>query len=525
MKKIQESQPDRRGGVLLSITSLPSPYGIGDFGPELLRFIDKLQESGIRLLSLLPMNPIGFGNSPYQSHSANAWNIYLISPQVLYEEGLLTRKDLDAAKEPKSSTVDYGRLFKTRPPMLSKAFRAFVKKGGLNRKDYRTFCAACSGWLDGFAAYMAIKAAMDYQPWWMWPAELARRQEPAYSQWLSQESENLELWRFTQFAFFSQWKRVKEYANAKGIEIIGDMPFYVAADSADVWLHPELFAVNPESGKTELWAGVPADNFSNSDRSWGNPTYNWKNHKADDYQWFRLRIRTCRRMYDALRIDHVIGMKRYFGIKEGQTVGIWYDGPEMEDHSFSDAICQEAGGMSIIAEDLGKVPDGLRERMHEIGWAGMRVLEFAFTGKYMAKSNHLPFCHRQDMVVYTGTHDTPTLKEFLDKKTDQELRYMSWWTHTYTREGLHGALLEEAYKSPANRVIIPLQDLLGLGSEARMVFTDDYERSWKWRLPSLDAFDSSVCRRFKRLAVLTGRCAVKDEAEFEQYLELENKKG
>lgn len=520
MKQLPVHQLNRRMGVLTGIFSLPGPFGIGGFGPETLCFFDQLAACGIRTVSLLPMNPTSFGNSPYQSPSAFAGNHYFISLQELYEEGLLSRNDLEEARCPNTGTVDYGRLFETRPAQLKKAFRAFCKKGGLSGKNYQRFCALHSGWLDDYAAFMSIKETEGGRPFWMWPEALRRRQEPFYSRWLKEHEESTAFWKFTQFIFFLQWVRVKRYAGKCGIEIIGDAPFYVAADSADVWSRPELFQVNPASGQVELWAGVPADVFSNRDRNWGNPVYRWENHKADGYAWFRQRIRVCAELYDGLRIDHVIAMMRYFGIKNGETNGIWYDGPEMEDHGFSEAVQQEvkAGGLFIIAEDLGKVPDGLRERLRELSWAESRVLQFAYTGKYAAKSNHLPFYHRPDMVIYTGTHDNPTLREFLAEKSDKELRYMRWWLRTDTREKLHWALIEEACKSPANRAIFPLQDFLGLGEEARMAYSDDYERSWKWRLPSLETLDKDVCRRLKRLAVLTGRYGVADEQEFTRYL-------
>lgn len=516
MKKSQKNQQERRLGVLVSMSSMPGKFGIGDLGKESRYVIDKLKGSGICTLSLLPMNPTSFGNSPYQSSSAFAGNINYISPQSLFEKGLLMREDLEAVRCGREDEVNYGWIFENRSSMLKKSFYIFVKKDGLHREDYRIFCQVSSDWLDDFAAYMAIKEAMNYQPWYKWPLELAHRQEPEYSSWLERHTEELEFWKFTQFIFFRQWNQWKEYANEKGMEIIGDMPFYVAADSADVWSHPELFAVDAKSGRIDLWAGVPADDFSGCDRNWGNPTYNWKNHKADDYTWFRRRIRLCGTMYDALRIDHVIAMMRYFGIRDGEKKGTWYDGPEMEDTGFSEAVCQEAekSGLSIIAEDLGKVPDGLRERMGEIGWSGMRILQFAFTGKYGAKSNHLPFYHQRDMVVYTGTHDNATLKEFLAQKTDEELQYIRWWTRKSTRKELHWALIEECCKSPANLAIIPIQDMLELGGEARMVYSDDYERSWKWRLSGLEQFDDNICRRMKKIAVLTGRCKVEDEKEF-----------
>lgn len=521
MKAKKRNHPKRRMGILGAVSSLPGPFGIGDFGPEMLRFLEKISACGIRTLSLLPMNPTSFGNSPYQPPSACAGNIYFISPELLWEDGLLSQKDLEEARCPNTGTIDYGRLFETRPALLKKAFSKFVERGGLSGEDYQRFCKTHSGWLDDYAAFMTIKEAENHQPFWSWPEELRQRREPAYSRWMKEHGESDAFWKFTQFLFFSQWAQVKRHAAKKGIEVIGDAPFYVAADSADVWSRPELFMVDPATGRVELWAGVPSDDFSSSDRNWGNPVYRWENHQADDYAWFRQRIRVCAAMYDGLRIDHVIGMMRYFGIKNGASSGIWYDGPEMKDHGFSEAVRQEAkaGGLFIIAEDLGKIPDGLRDRMRELGWPGMRVLQFAFTGKYNAKSNHLPFYHQPDMVVYTGTHDNPTLGEFLAQKSGKELRYMRWWLRKSAQEELHWPLIEETCKSPANWAIFPIQDLLGLGNEARMVYSDDFERSWKWRLSSLDAFDSSLCRRLKGLAVLTGRYGVTDESEFSQCLD------
>lgn len=520
MKEKREKDEKRTAGILLPVSSLPGPYGIGDFGRSAEQFIDWLDESGVHSWSLLPLNATSHGDSPYQSPSAFAGNINYIAPEKLLSEGLLNQEDLEEL-ECTAEGVDYGKLFVERPKLLRKAFRRFADRGGLKDCTYLDFCRENVYWLEDYANYMAIKERMEYQPWWMWPEELAYRRNPEYMSYLEQIKEDVEFWKFTQFEFFSQWGRLKKYANDKGIRIIGDMPFYVAPDSADVWGRSELFAVNSESRRIEMWAGVPADAFCDNDRNWGNPMYRWENHKVEHYKWFRERISICGSMYDVLRIDHVIAMMRYFGIRDGETTGKWYDGPESTDRSFSDAVCQEAEKkqLSIIVEDLGEIPPGLRERIKENGWAGMRVLQFAFTGRYGAGSDHLPFCHEHNMVVYTGTHDHPTLKEFLEQKTEEELLYMMWWTGKNTREELRWALIEEAYKSPARQVIIPLQDILGLGEESRMVFAVEYERSWKWRVSGMDMLSSEIAGRLKRLAVLTGRSEVKDGQEFLHYLQ------
>ena len=509
----------RNAGILMPVSSLPGTYGIGDLGKAAEQFIDWLSKSGVHSWSLLPLNATSYGDSPYQSPSAFAGSINYIAPEILLSKGLLKEDDLKGI-ERAAERVDYGKLFLERPVLLRKAFWRFVCRGGLQDDTYLKFCKENVYWLEDFAAFMAVKEHMEYQPWWAWSEELAFRRNPGYKQYIEQIKEDVDFWKFTQFEFFTQWNKLKKYANKKGIMLIGDMPFYVAPDSADVWGRKELFAVNSETGRIEMWAGVPADMFSDKDRNWGNPVYRWENHKAGDYKWFRERISVCGSMYDVLRIDHVIAIMRYFGIRDGEKTGTWYDGPDSRGKEFSNAICREAERkhLSIIAEDLGVVPPGLRERMKENGWAGMRVLQFGFTGKYGARNNHLPFCHEENMVVYTGTHDHPSLKEFLEQKEDEELRYMMWWTGKSTREELRWALIEEAYKSPAKQVIIPLQDILGLGEESRMVFPIECERSWKWRLSDRNMLSNEVAGRLKRLAILTGRSEVEDEQEFFSYL-------
>lgn len=517
MKKGQEK---RGAGIVISVSSVPSECGIGNLGSGWKEVIDWMNNAGLHKVSILPANPTSFGNSPYQSTSAFAGNLNYISPELLAEEGLLKWEEVRERGWP-ADQVDYGGLFEYRPKLMEKAYVRFAGKGGLTDEEYLNFCSNSQYWLDDYGEYMAIKETRGHRPWQQWPEFLANRREPEYSAYVAQLRERVEFWKFIQFVFFDQWSKARRYAEEKGIEIIGDMPFYVSPDSADVWSRRELFQVNSATGRVEIFAGVPADQFTQADRNWGNPVYRWEYHEKTDFEWIRNRIRVCGEMYHGLRIDHAIAMMRYFGIREGEEKGRWYDGPEAKSRRLSDAICQEAekAEMFIIAEDLGQVPEGFRDRLAENGWDGMRVLEFAFKGKYGAKSNHLPFYHRQDMVVYTGTHDNPTLKEFLAQSTDEELGYIKWWTGKDTREELRWALIEEAYKSPANLILIPIQDILGLGQEGRMVFSDDYERSWKWRISDKSMLTKELAARLKRLAVLTGRWETKEEEEFAWYLE------
>lgn len=521
MRKVPEWNRTRRAGLLFPISALPGPYEIGDFGYEAKRVVDWMVNAGIKEWLLLPLGPISHGNSPYQSTSAFAGNIYYISPDILMEEGLLKREDLEREDYGRvRDQIDYGQLFTSRRKLLRKAYMHFIEAKGLQRKDYLEFCEIHQKWLDDYAIFMALKEINGYRPWWQWEQVLASRTEPYFSKYIQSHKEEVIFWKFTQYEFFKQWEHLKKYANDKGIYVIGDMPFYLGPDSADVWSHRELFGVNPKTGMAEIWAGVPADTFSMEDRNWKNPTYCWEAHEETDYEWFRQRIRISAVQYDGMRIDHVIAIMRYFGIRDGEKKGKWYDGPDTREHKLSEAIQQEAErtGLHLMAEDLGDVPPGLREMMMEMGWNSMRVLQFAFTGKHGAKSDHLPFYHRSDMAVFTGTHDHPTLKEFLGQKKEAELQYLKWWTGKSGEEMLRWALIEEAYKSPACQVFVPIQDLLGMGSEARMVFTNDPERSWKWRLADIDMLSVDLAEKVRALAVLTGRYPA-EKAEFFQCLE------
>lgn len=500
---------ERSAGVLMPISSFPGIYGIGDMGKESREFIDWMKRSGMRNWSILPINPTSYGNSPYQSVSAFAGNPYFISPDMLMEEGLLEEADICKEDYKTGSRIDYGKVFRTRPVLLKKAYGHFLERGNDKHNPFQTFCGENAWWLDDYAAFMACKEHNGFIPWWEWEPSLAFRRGAAYSRFIDAHAKDIERWKFIQYEFFGQWKALREYTNSNGIEIIGDMPFYVAPDSADVWCRKELFEVDPKSGRTMIWAGVPEDDHRDEVRNWGNPVYNWNAHAAADYDWFRNRIRMAAELFDSIRIDHVIALRQYFGILDGEQQGRWYDGPDSGSHPLSDALDEEAKNaqVTIIAEDLGKVMPGLREMMQKKGWLGMRVLQYAFTEKYGADSNHLPFYHREDMAVYTGTHDNLTLKEYLDSKSDKELTYFKWWSgcRSDSREELAQAMIREAYKSPAAMVILPIQDILGLGEESRMVYLNDCDRSWLWRLDDMEMLKAQTAEEMKALAVLTGR--------------------
>jgi 4-alpha-glucanotransferase len=497
----------------MPVSCLPGRYGIGDFGWEARQFVDWLGEAGIRQWSILPLNPTSFGNSPYQSPSAFAGSINYISPDILEQDGLLCQEELEkAAVQETQCQVDYGRLFTEKPKLLRQAYRRFREQERGEEREYQSFCCENREWLEDYALFMAIKEKENHEPWQRWPRFLAQRREPEFSEYRSRQKDETDFWRFVQYIFFRQWNALREYANRQGIDIIGDMPFYVSHDSVDVWCCRELFAVGLQSGEVKIWAGVPDDSREEKYRNWGNPVYVWKNHQADGYDWFRRRIRMAGRMYDGLRIDHAIALSRFYAIEGDAETGRekrrWCAGPDAGDDKLSHVIAEEAGrvGLSVMVEDLGIIPEGFQERMQKIGWPGMRLLQIAFTDKYGLDSNHLPFSHEKNMVVYTGTHDQMPLRQYLEELPEEKLAYMRWWTGKTSRKELSWALIKTAYQSVACQVILPLQDLLELGEEGRLVYQDRCEDSWKWRLSDMSKLDRRLADRLKRLAVLTGRC-------------------
>lgn len=506
----------RKAALLMHISSLPGKYGIGDMGTEARKVLDWMEQAGMRCWSVLPINPTSYGNSPYQAVSAFAGNYYFISPDELKKNRLLRDEDFFESDFRKEESIDYGKLFLTRYPLLKKAYFRFLEHGGKDKNKYKKFCRENAVWLKDYAAFMVCKEKNKFLPWWKWSENLAFRKEPEFSTFLKNHEEEMDIWFFIQFEFFEQWNALKKDANSRGIDIIGDMPFYVAPDSADVWAHPALFAFDPKNSRQTKWAGVPADDYTGCDRNWGNPVYCWDFHKRNDFEWFRQRIRMAAELYDGLRIDHAIGIMQYYAIQDGELAGRWFDGPGVP---LADAISREAASseLYIIAEDLGKVPVGLREMLHDQHWYGMRLLQYAFTGKYGAKSSHLPCYHKTDMVVYTGTHDNCSLKEFLESLSAEESNYLKWWLKKDSKEELINAFIEEAYKSPANLVILPLQDILGLGEESRMSYPNDFEHSWLWRLSDFRLLEEKTAGRMKALAVLTGRFPF-EEKEFDMYL-------
>ena len=500
---------DRHAGILLSISALPGRGGIGDFGAASRQVLDQLAQAGFTQWLILPLQPTGFGNSPYQAASAFAGSHYYISPQQLVDEGLLTQEEWDSAcPSGRPDQVDYGFLHKTRRTLLKIAHRRWTEAGRQQDPGFAAFCQEpeICHWLEDYACYMAIKDSQSDLPWFQWPLPLRTREPGAMHLWRQAHREEIEFWKFVQYLFFTQWDQLRAWAKRGGIQLVGDLPFYVALDSADVWAHPELFFIHAEDGSPIFTGGVPGDSFSSKDRDWGNPAYRWEAHKATGYQWWHRRMEMCCRMYDGVRMDHVIGFRKWYGIAKDGSTSQWYDGPDADDAPLTDQLAKIADrrGCFVIGEDLGKLPEGLQEHLANLGWASMRVMQFAFCGKYGAKNNHLPFYHRKDMVVFTGTHDNPTLKEFLSGKTPEELSYMRLWLNSPVSD-LHWALIRGVYQSSADRIFLPVQDLLELGADAMLVDQENYQNSWKWRLTETSVFSSGLAGYLRSLAIVTGR--------------------
>ena len=469
----------RASGILLPVTSLASPYGIGCFSKEAYEWIDFLEKSGQTFWQILPLGPTSYGDSPYQSFSTFAGNPYFISLEELIEQGLLTKEECDAAElgtEP--SYVDYGKQFQNRYPLLRRAFENSKKQ---EDPEFREFVEKQKHWLPDYALFMAIKEAHGKKSWDTWEEELRLRDEKALEDCRVAYAEEICFQEYLQYWFSGQWARVKKYANEKGIRIIGDIPIYVAFDSADAWMNPELFQFDEEMVPIAV-AGCPPDGFAADGQLWGNPLYCWEYHKKTDFAWWVERIRHCREWYDVVRIDHFRGFDEYYSIpygRENARIGEWEKGPGIE---LFDVVKKEIPDMEIIAEDLGYLTDSVRALVKESGFPGMKVLEFAFGGE--VENDYLPHNYTENAVVYTGTHDNETLMQYLGGLPDYQKNFMRAYLNRPkdSDEELCENLIRTALASVAKYCIIPLQDYLALGKEARMNFPSTLGGNWEWRV-------------------------------------------
>ncbi len=493
----------RASGILLHPTCLPSPYGIGDFGESAYRFVDFLAQSGQRLWQVLPLGPTGYGNSPYMSYSAIAGNPYLISPQLLQEAGLLTLEELAEFPPFPTERVDFARVIPYKMQLFRCAFARFMTSGA-DREEFDAFCCAEASWLDDYALFMALQQNNPDKTWNFWEPDIAQRHPRAIAHQRQILYSEVQFHKFLQFQFFQQWLKLKEYANQRNIQIIGDIPIYVSHHSADVWVNPQNFMLDPADGSVAWMAGVPPDYFSPTGQLWGNPVYNWEYLEESNFAWWVQRFQFLRRFVDLIRIDHFRGFEAFWQVPAGETTAIRGEWRKAPGKALFQTLVQELGELPILAEDLGVITPEVEELRRMFGFPGMRVLLFAFGGG--SDNIHLPHHFVRNSLVYTGTHDNDTAVGWWQRASLQEKQFFYRYLTGYgAGEEINWALIRLALASVSDLAIIPLQDILGLDNGARMNKPGTAEGNWEWRLASLDLLTDQISDRLRELTYLYSR--------------------
>ena len=472
---------ERSSGILLHPTSLPGKYGIGSLGKEAYKFVDFLKKSNQKLWQIFPLGPTGYGDSPYQCFSSFAGNPYLIDFDLLIEQNLLTEEDLkDVNFGGNEEYIDYGAIYNQKYPLLRKAYEKFKANGNKELKEkLETFKTENSSWLDDYSLYISLKNHFNGLPWNEWEDDIRTRKEDAINKYKAELANEIEYHNFIQFLFFTQWNNVKKYANDNGIKIIGDIPIFVAVDSSDAWANPEIFLFDPELKPVKV-AGVPPDYFSATGQLWGNPLYDWDKLKELNYKWWVDRVRANLSTCDIIRIDHFRGFDEYWAVPYGDKTaenGTWCPGPRMD---LFNAIKNELGELPIIAEDLGTMTQGVIDLREATGFPGMKILGFAFDSK--EENDYLPHTYTKNCVVYTGTHDNDTLIGWFTKANEDDKQFARNYLNSRSDNEIHWDAIRGAWSSVANMAIAPIQDFLGLGSEARINTPGLASGNWQWRL-------------------------------------------
>ena len=495
---------DRAAGILLAVSSLPSRHGIGTFGEAARRWIDFLAEAGQKYWQILPLGPTGWGDSPYQSFSAFAISPYYIDLDMLIDQGLLEREEVEAVPwGSKPYRVYYAGQYQHRSKVLRGAFARFREDPSAHGGDaFRSFREQHAPWLDNYSLFMALKRSNKGASWLEWRDRLRFRDEKTLASSRKKLAGDIEYYSYAQFLAYSQWERVKAYANSNGVSIVGDIPIYVAMDSADAWSESELFQLDDQRRPVRV-AGCPPDPFSAAGQLWGNPLYRWDALAETGYAWWLFRLRTCAQLYDVTRIDHFRGFESYYSIPaedKDAARGEWQKGPG---RNFIDAINRELPGARIIAEDLGYLTPEVRELLRSSGYPGMKVLQFAFDSR--EASDYMPYTFDPHCVVYTGTHDNPTALGWLKTANFDDVAFArEYLGFRDIREG-NWAFIRAALDSVASLAIIPLQDYLGLGVTARMnTPATTGGNNWRWRALA-EALTGDLARRIGRLARIYGR--------------------
>jgi 4-alpha-glucanotransferase len=502
----------RTSGLLLHPTSLPGRFGIGELGPEALRFAEFLAAAGQRLWQVLPLGPTGYGDSPYQCFSAFAGNPLLVSLDLLEAEGLLTPADLADTPAFPEAEVDFGPVIDFKRTTLARALSRFRQGAGPDEREaFERFSREHAAWLDDYALFMAVKAAHGGVAWTDWDREIAARRPDAIERWKREKADEIEATKFTQYLFFHQWAELRRHCHARHIKIMGDVPIFVAHDSADVWAHPELFRLD-EMGRPTVAAGVPPDYFSVTGQLWGNPLYRWEELARTGYAWWIDRMRATLSLVDLIRLDHFRGFEAYWEIPASAptaATGQWVKGPGA---ALFDALRSALGTLPIVAENLGVITPEVEALRERYGFPGMAILQFAFGGDPQS-NGFIPHNYPRDRVVYTGTHDNDTVVGWWTsgvgdstrtvEEVEAEREFARRYMHSDGKE-IHWDFIRTLLGSVAELAIVPLQDVLGLGSEARMNVPARPSGNWRWRFGA-GALTPEIRRRLREMTETYGR--------------------
>ena len=497
---------ERSAGVIMHIASLPGKFGIGTFGKEAYEYVEFLYKSGMRYWQILPLGQTGYGDSPYQSFSAFAGNPYFIDFDILKDEGILSKAEyINENYGDNEEYIDYGLLFNIKYIVLRRAYENFKKSHNFLLKEYfESFKEENNWWLDNYSLYMAVKGKFNLASWQEWDDDIKKRRPETIELYRNELSDEIEFWSFIQFLFFKQWNELKSYANEKGIKIIGDMPIYVAEDSADVWSNPEAYLIYEETLKPISIAGCPPDAFSETGQLWGNPLYDWNYMEKTGYKWWIKRVEESLKLYDVVRIDHFRGFESYWEIPYGDTTAIngkWVKGPGIK---LFNAIKESLGEINVIAEDLGFLTNEVKEFLEETGFPGMKVLQFAFDER--EESNYLPHTYTNNCIAYTGTHDNDTFRgwfELTGNKSD--VKYCKEYLALTEEEGYNWGFIRGAWASVADVSIALMQDFLNLGNETRVNFPSTLGGNWKWRIKE-GSYNTELTDKIYKYTKMYGRC-------------------
>lgn len=495
----------RSSGILLHPTSLPSRLGIGDLGAAAYEFVDFLADTRQQLWQVLPLGPTGHGNSPYMCYSSMAGNPLLISLEQLCEDSLLYPDELHDLEGLSADRVEFDTVIPVKMRLLERAasrFRDVATEEDL--ADFNTFCAQFDFWIDEFAFFMALKNAFGGASWPDWDEDIARRQPEALTEWRDKLASDIFCHKFLQFEFYRQWTALKTYANERQIQIIGDIPIYVAHDSADVWAFPHNFMIDPETLAPAEMAGVPPDYFSETGQLWGNPTYNWEELQKREFRWWIQRLSTLLKYVDLIRVDHFRGLQAYWAVPAGETTamhGQWVEAPGAD---LFETVGEKLGILPILAEDLGVITPEVEALRDQFEFPGMKILHFAFGSGN--DNPYLPTNYVHNSVVYTGTHDNDTTVGWFNQISDYERDRLLHYTGCFCPEGIHWTMIRLALLSVANQAIIPLQDVLGYGSDCRMNTPGKAEDNWSWRYRE-GSLSGEVRDRLRSLTDLSNRAS------------------